>query len=222
MYYDKIIGGFLEVFNYIFLAISVSIDALGIGITYGIKNTKIYALSIAILFGISLLITSISVFIGNIISTILPSNFANYIGICILIVLGLWIMYQSTKKETTTNKSIKRNYNFFIKSLGITIKIIRDPITSDLDLSRGIDFKEAIYLGFALSLDSIGIGICSSIAGFNSFILPLFIASFQLLFLSFGILIGTKINSYIRLPKNVWSVISGILLIMIGISKLFI
>lgn len=40
----------------------------------------------------------------------------------------------------------KRNYNFIIKSLGITIKIIRDPISSDLDGSKRIDLKEAIYL----------------------------------------------------------------------------
>ena len=208
--------------NYIVLAISVSIDALGIGITYGIKSTKISVFSKAILFCITLLITSLSVFIGDIISSILPVNFANYIGICILIFLGLWIMYQSIKKETSINRSIKKDYNFFIKSLGVTIKIIRDPITSDLDASKRIDFKEAIYLGFALSLDSIGIGICSSIVGFTSFIFPLFIAFFQLLFLSFGIIIGSKINSYFNLPKNIWSIISGILLILIGISKLFI
>lgn len=106
--------------------------------------------------------------------------------------------------------------------MGITIKIIRDPISSDLDKSKKIDLKEAIYLGIALSLDSIGIGIGGSIVGLNSIMFPIFVASFQLIFLSFGIFIGKKIVSSIHLPKNIWSVISGFLLILIGIYKLFV
>lgn len=84
--------------NYILLAISVSIDSLGIGITYGIRNTKIYLSSKIILFIMSVLITSLAVFLGSLICTILPSNFANYIGIFILIFLGFWIIYQSFDK----------------------------------------------------------------------------------------------------------------------------
>ena len=87
--------------NYILLAISVSIDSLGIGLTYGIRNTKIYFLSKIILFIISILITSLAVFIGGLICAILPSNFANYIGIFILVFLGVWIIYQSFDKKDT-------------------------------------------------------------------------------------------------------------------------
>lgn len=89
--------------NYILLAISVSIDSLGIGITYGIRNTKIYFFSKIILFIISVLITSLAVFIGGLICTILPNNFANYIGVFILVFLGIWIIYQSFDKENKNN-----------------------------------------------------------------------------------------------------------------------
>lgn len=90
--------------NYILLAISVSIDSLGIGLTYGIRNTKIYFLSKIILFIISILITSLAVFIGGLICAILPSNFANYIGIFILVFLGVWIIYQSFDKDKIHKK----------------------------------------------------------------------------------------------------------------------
>lgn len=94
--------------NYILLAISVSIDSLGIGVTYGIRNTKIYFFSKIILFIISILITSLAVFIGGLICTILPSSFANYIGIFILIFLGIWIIYQSFDKENKTIRADTR------------------------------------------------------------------------------------------------------------------
>lgn len=98
-----IYGRFYLVINYILLAISVSIDSLGIGITYGIRNTKIYFFSKIILFIISVFITSLAVFIGGLICTILPSSFANYIGIFILVFLGIWIIYQSFDKENKNN-----------------------------------------------------------------------------------------------------------------------
>lgn len=129
----------------------------------------------------------------------------------------------TTPPPTVCSSTIKKkNYNFIIKSLGITIKIIRDPISSDLDGSKRIDWKEALYLGFALSLDSIGVGIGGSIVGINSIMYPILVAGFQLIFLSLGNFIGKKLISSISLPKNIWSVISGILLIIIGIYKLFV
>lgn len=103
-----IYGRFYLVINYILLAISVSIDSLGIGITYGIRNTKIYFFSKIILFIISVFITSLAVFIGDLICTILPSSFANYIGIFILVFLGIWIIYQSFDKENKTIRADTR------------------------------------------------------------------------------------------------------------------
>ena len=60
--------------NCIILAISSSIDSLGIGITYGIKNTKFFFTSKIILFTISIIISSISVFFGKILSTFYQKN----------------------------------------------------------------------------------------------------------------------------------------------------
>ena len=54
-----------------FLAISSSIDALGIGITYGIKNTKISLGEKIILFIILFIVTYISIFLGDFIQTLL-------------------------------------------------------------------------------------------------------------------------------------------------------
>lgn len=65
------------------------------------------------------------------------------------------------------------------------MQIIKDPICPNLDGSQSIDMKEAIFLGFALSSDSIGSGIGFSILGANSLLFPLIAACFQLGFLSF-------------------------------------
>ena len=111
-------------------------------------------------------------------------------------------------------------YSFFIKCLGITIKIIKNPSSSDLDKSNIIDSKEALFLGLALSLDSFCIGIGFSMLNTFSIIFPLLTSCSQLFFLSLGNYCGKKLYSFSKLPDNIWSTISGILLIMIGFCKI--
>lgn len=209
------------IINCIFLAISVSIDSFGIGITYGIKNTKISNLSKLILFVISFVVTIISISFGNIISKLFSSFWANFLGCIILIFMGIIFVFQSLNVKKTTYKILpkRKKYNFFIKWLGITIQIIKDPISSDLDKSNTISSKEALYLGIALSLDSLCVGIGSSMLNINSYLFPLFVSSFQLVFILLGNFLGKKLKKISNLNDNIWSLLSGILLILIGLLK---
>lgn len=206
------------------LALSVSIDSLSIGITYGLKNTKISYIGKVTLFITSFIISIISIWFGDSIKSIFPEVITKLIGTFILISMGIFIIYQSVCKNDIEYKNIKNDkeekiYSFFIKFLGITIQIIKDPISSDFDNSKKIDAKEALFLGLALSLDAFCIGIGSGIIGLNSIIFPFLTSLFQLIFLSTGVIFGKKLTSLSKLPNNIWSIISGTLLILIGIAK---
>lgn len=212
------------------LALSVSIDSLSIGITYGIKNTQISYIGKVTLFITSFIISVISVWFGDSIKNIFPEFLTKLIGTFILIFMGIFIIYQSITKNDSDDikyKNIKcdceeKIYSFFIKFLGITIQIIKNPISSDFDNSKKIDAKEALFLSLALSLDAFCIGIGSGIIGLSSYLFPLLTSLFQLLFLNIGIIFGKKLNSLSKLPDNIWSIISGSLLIVIGIIKFLI
>jgi putative sporulation protein YtaF len=209
------------------LALSVSIDSLSIGITYGIKNTKISYIGKVTLFITSFVISIISIWFGDSIKNIFPEFFTKLIGTFILIFMGIFIIYQSINKRNLDNLQCKnienidkeKIYSFFIKFLGVTIQIIKNPISSDFDNSKKIDAKEALFLGLALSLDAFCVGIGSGIMGINSCIFPFLTSLFQLIFLNTGILFGKKLNSLSKLPDNIWSIISGSLLIIIGLIK---
>ena len=216
--------------NCLFLAISSSIDSLGIGITYGIKNTKITMGAKSILFFISFIISIISIYFGNLLKYIFPDFLIHYLGSFLLILMGVFMCFQSVKVlkqeyKIENDKNLKisdteKIYSFFIKCLGITIKIIKNPSSSDLDKSNVIDSKEALFLGLALSLDSFCIGIGFSMLNTFSIIFPLLTSCFQLFFLSLGNYCGKKLYSFSKLPDNIWSTISGILLIVIGFCKM--
>lgn len=172
--------------NTLFLAISSSIDSLGIGVTYGIKNTKISYIGKTILLLVSFAISLLSINFGNLIKNILTDILANTIGSLIFILIGILVCFQ---------------------------------VSPDFDNSNSIDPKEALFLGLALSLDSFCIGIGGSFIGINSILFPIFIASFQFIFLHLGNFLGRKLNKLSFLPSNTWSTISGLLLITLGIAK---
>ena len=221
--------------NVILLSISSSIDSFGIGITYGLRKLKIACMSKFILFVISITITYIAILIGKNLSLFLSPVITKFFGAFILIFIGTIIIFQlmNPKNNNISNtinydfskgKSIcieEKVYNFFIKFLGITIQIIKNPIYSDFDTSSKIDTKEAIYLGFSLSIDSFCIGVASSILGLGYIIFPILVAIFQIIFLSIGTKIGSKLSKFSKIPDNIWNLISAILLILIGITRLF-
>lgn len=210
--------------NSLVLALSSSIDSLGIGITYGIKNTRISCLAKVVLFTISFLISIVSVWFGDFIKNIFSDLVTKIVGNLILLCMGFFLLVQAFKKDKLNSSVCSCNYeekiySFFIDFLGVTIKIIKNPTFSDLDSSNSIDAKEALFLGFALSLDCFCIGVGASILGVSSFLFPLFISVFQLAFLSFGNFLGQKLHSLSNLPDNVWSVFSAVFLILIAFLR---
>ena len=180
--------------NSIILAFTSSIDSFGIGITYGIKKTKIILTSKIILFAISFVITNLSILVGNLIRKIFSENISFFIGNFILILIGFFIIV------TSNSANEKSNYDFNHSNL--------------------IDPKEALALGIALSLDSFCIGLGTSASGINFNIFPFLVSTFQFIFLSIGNFVGNKINSFSSFSNKTSSIISGILLILIGILKL--
>lgn len=214
------------------LTISSSIDSLGIGITYGIRKTTISFIAKIILFAIAFIVSVISIWIGGTLKDIFSPNIIGYIGSFILILIGIFIFLQSIKNKNISDKNINKSlrkelneqqkiYSFFIKCLGITVQILKNPTSSDFDKSNTIDAKEAVFLGLALSLDSFGVGMSFGMIENFTFYFPLFISLFQLFFLNFGNLLGKKLSNFSRIPENFWSIISGILLIIIGLIRFF-
>lgn len=213
----------MGLFGVILLAMSLSMDSMGIGISYGLRKVRISLIVKIIISLISIIFTAASIFIGELILLIIDKDIAKLMGCLMLIVLGAFIIYQALKKNQKDKKSIRpMTRSFMLKSFGITIKIIRDPISCDFDRSSHIDIKEAIYLGVALSIDSFGAGISSAVSGLDSYFIPLAVGLCQFLFLSGGIILGKKISTLKKVDSKVFVVASGVLLIVLAFIRYFI
>jgi len=203
------------------VALSSSIDAFGIGTSYGIRKIKITGWALIIISAIAFIFSYASILFGNILLNILPVKVAKLIGILILIFMGVWIILQGNKKDEKVKEyKPKTIFSLLIKSLGITIEIIRTPEKCDMDKSNKIEIMEAFYLGIAMSVDSIGAGIGSAVLGVDNILLPASICLFQLIFLSSGIIFAEKLVKLNINNNNIWIIISGSLLIIIAMIRL--
>lgn len=79
--------------NSIILALSVSLDSLGIGITYGIKKARINFLAKCILFVMSISFAFSSLYIGDLISSFFSETLTNIISSIILIFIGAFVFF---------------------------------------------------------------------------------------------------------------------------------
>lgn len=139
----------MHLLSALLFAVSANIDCLAIGLSYGIQSIKIDARSNLIIAVISTAGTLISMLAGEPLAALCSSETANRIGAVLLILIGLWILFQ----------------NRFAKQ--------KDLKEYDRDASGRIERKEAVALAFALTINNMGLGISGSITG-----LPIIITCF--------------------------------------------
>lgn len=215
------------IFSILILAVSLSLDALGVGIVYGLRKISIPFKSKMVICFFSIAYSGIALIIGNSLSNILSPAVSKFLGVSILGLMGIWVIIQALLRNDDEDVSGKNNclgdktlFKIAIKSLGITIQVIKNPFTGDIDRSGYIDIRESLLLGLALSVDAIGVGIGSALAGFSSVIIPFTVGIVQMLFLYAGTFFGTKFASIDKINEKVLSVLPGILLIFLAIIRI--
>ncbi len=216
--------GVMWLFSAILLAVSLSMDALGIGISYGLRRVRVATLPKVIISLISLIFTVLAIGIGNVIALILPEPLAKLIGSAMMVVLGVIIIVQAlSERNSSENKKnpTPKTWSWTIKSLGVSIKITRAPVADDINKAPAINVKESLYLGVALSIDSFGAGISSAVAGVNSFLVPILVGLCQFVFLSLGLYCGSKLTAIQKLNSNFFMLLSGTILITLACVRYF-
>ncbi len=214
----------------ILLAISLSMDALGIGVSYGLRGKKVPILPKVIISLISLAFTAAAIGIGNVIVLFLPDQLAKLIGSGMLGILGVGIIIQALSKkereeEQEAQRPQKKTWAIALKPLGLTIKIIRNEIYkngNNGDPTATMGIRESLYMGVALSIDSFGAGISSAVSGINNFFVPVMGGLCQFIFLYLGIFCGQKLTSIKKADPKIFMLLSGTILVVLAIIRYFI
>ena len=203
----------------ILLVLTLSLDAFVASLAYGSKKIKIPFMSIIIINIVCSFLLTISIFGGSIIKKILPGNTAIMISFTILMLLGIYYLFEGIIKAYLEKKLDKtRKIKLKLFDIWFIVDIYVDETKADCNHSNDLDYKEAVYLAVALSLDSLAVGFGSALGNINYIniiILSLIVGIFSIWT---GLLIGEKIA---KKSKANLSWLTGIILIILASLKLF-
>lgn len=200
------------------VAVLLSADSVAAGLSYGVKKIRIPILS-KIIIGICTMFGGlISVTLGNKIMLFITPFTAKAVGSFIFFALGIWFLLQTLISENVSGG--EEIYSHVVKSLGITVMIVKNPEITDVNQSGIIDAGEAIVIGIALSADVLAAGVGFGLAGINALALSAATGMFQIIFLSIGIYIGGKFKSLCGGYAKISAMLPGIIMILLGIYRL--
>ncbi|NLG86108.1 MAG: sporulation membrane protein YtaF [Firmicutes bacterium] len=201
------------------LALAVSLDSLSVGFTYGVKKMRVPGFSLMLMSLISAFGMLVSMMVGQSLCSIL-GNQCHIIGSAILILMGFFSLGTTclprTKQKGFT--SISTASPSTASPLKMVARVVEEPVEADLDDSGEISIIEALLLGAALALDSLGTGFGAALADYQLVITSGLVGLLTLATLS----IGLRAGQMVELPSNsLWAKLApGVLLVLLGTSKL--
>lgn len=195
----------------IIFSILLSLDAFSSSMAYGINKIKIPFISTVIISIISELFLLLSLVLSYYFKEFTNQSLCLWLSFIFLFILGIYNLLCTLIR----NKLKIKNFKFSISGINIMIKIYIDEIKADLDNSKVLNYNEALFLGIALSIDSLATGF--SIGLGNVSYLFFLIVPFIMNIIS--ILLGQFIGKKIGVKFNL-SYLNGIILILISLLKL--
>lgn len=207
-----------KVLESILLVLVLSIDAFAASIAYGLNDIKIPIRSILVIDFICAFFLGLSMLIGSMFRMLIPERILIIISFFILLSLGIYYLFEgivkaNLEKVLKSNRKIKVN----VFNLGLIVEIYVDQTKADINFSKDLSSKEALYLGAALSLDSIAVGFGSGIMDINYLQVVIFSLIFGIIAIWGGLLVGRKFALNTKIDLS-W--LSGIILIILAISKI--
>lgn len=202
----------------ILLVLSLCIDACVASFAYGTNKIKIPFLSGSIITGISTLFLVISIALGTLIKSFLPPSITTIACFSVLLLLGISRLFEGVLKNFLNKKAISPDHiEVTIFDFKLILNVYADSTLADLDHSKVLSTKEALYLGIALSLDSLVVGFGAALTTIH--LSQIIAASIILnsLALLLGSFSGRKFADKLNMDLS-W--ISGAILILLALLKL--
>ncbi len=216
----------LHLLSILLLAVSSSLDNLGTGVSYGLRNICI-PLSMNLLIAIfNSSGTLLAMLFGKVISGVLRPNTAVIVGALLLIAIGIGIFIAGVRKkapeiayppgspEISPEKTPAHKNSFF----SMLSAVLNDPFAAGILCSGKVRIKEGAILAAALTLSNISTGTGAGLIGFNPGLTTAAVFLCSILAVSLGMKIG-HYSSAIMI-KGIAEKASGLLLVLIGFYEL--
>lgn len=195
--------------NSLLFSVAISFDSLVAFFGYGIENIKVKFSRILLIICLNTVLLACGLLFGYYLSFLISSEIIKYLSFSILILVGITKLIGDLIKIVLSKRKKLKDKTF--------LNVCIDPLNADLNKDKFLSIKESIFIGCALSIDSLGVGLGLGINNSFEYLILIFSFFIGLIFSCFGNFLGKKIASKIKLNLS-W--ISGLLLILLAIFKI--
>lgn len=199
------------------LALAISLDSLGVGLSYGLKKVKVPFSSLVLLSVVSGAAMLVSMLAGGFLGSLLPEGSCRWLGGVILVVTGLASLCTALRSQASNSSLEQRLFSIRIPALGLVIQVIKEPVRADLDRSGEISPGEALLLGTALALDALGAGLGAALTSFPPVLTSALVGLATLCTLWAGSYLGRRL---VRRESSWAALVHGTLLVLLGLERL--
>ena len=196
------------------LVTALSIDTFISSLAYGTNKIKIPFSSAMIINIICSLFLAVSILLGEFFEPYVSENLIQLISFFLLFSLGTIKLF---------NKKIKELFNY-LKQISLKqskvnffMNIYTNPEKADLDTSKSLSSKEAIWLALTLAVDGLSVGFGAGLTNINHFLVIFFTLFSDMIAIYLGCYIGNRIAKKTSFDLS-W--LSGLILIFLAFSKL--
>ncbi len=221
------------------MAIALSLDGFGVGLTYGLRRIRIPFASLIVIALCTVAAMGTSMLFGHWLVrwlTIIPTRI---FGSMILMGLGGFQLIQAVRRRSQVSEAsfgteedeeelapvmatvdatamLEPVLNINLRALGLVVQVLRTPDLADVDRSGGISLKESLLLGSALAMDAFASGMGAAMAGMGLSVIAV-VALTQLAMLRLGQTFAGKIPQEFLARADL---LPGAVLILVGLGKL--
>jgi putative sporulation protein YtaF len=202
-------------------AISSSVDNLGVGISYGIRNIRIGLISNLLVAVICFVFSETGILFGKWLSIIMPGVLPVLIGAFLLFIIGIRIiLLTAPRSKQLSNEKVTKEVT---RTQNIT-EILENPEIADADNSGEIGLGEASILGIALSANALTNGLGAGLLGLSPLAISLTAAVGSFITVWLGVYLGQKVAD-VRIGSytlgEFGTILSGIILLVIATTTFF-
>jgi putative sporulation protein YtaF len=210
------------------IALALSVDGFGVGMSYGLKRIKIPLGSMCIIAFCTAAAMGISMLFGHLIAPRLTVISPRALGAAVLITIGCYQLLQALKRSKAEKavpvmttmaqepESYKTLFSIKLSLFGLVIQVLRTPDAADIDGSGTISPNESILLGIALALDTFASGMAVTMTGVSLYVIGL-VALMQILMIWAGQVLTGKLPSEVLAKAKF---LPGAVLVVIGSLKM--
>lgn len=203
-------------FQVILLVTALCLDSFIASVAYGTNGIQIPLRSAFVISSVGALFLGGSFFAAYLVRGLVPQNLCTMISFCALLFIGINNLIQSLLKKYLKNRKQKK-LNFSLSGIGFMIQIYLDETTADMDHSKVLSMREAVYLAIAVSIDSLVTGFGTGLVMFNQLQIVLYFFVANMAAIGFGFFLGSKMQNSLHFDIS-W--MGGTMLILLAFLKM--